>query len=154
MSIAARVTDSISGLKSSQTNVLGQTNLINFGESPEISTHDLGFEADRPSKILNIAAASSTLRVSGPTVSRVFDRGRTSSRGNRPKLVLKPTSPFQAEGTLTEPPVSEPIAAAANPVDKETAPPEVDPPGRRLVILSNGFEGVPKCGFIPRIEKA
>ena len=78
----------------------------------------------------------------------------TPSSGSSPKLVLRPTRPFQAAGTRTEPPVSEPMAAAARPRETETAAPEDDPPGMRATELSKGFDGVPNLGFSPRMEKA
>jgi len=46
-----------------------------------------------------------------------------------PDVVLRPTKSFQAAGFLTEPPVSEPIPAAARPKETEVAAPDDDPPG-------------------------
>ena len=56
---------------------------------------------------------------------------------------LKPTNPHKAEGILTEPPVSVPIAAAAIPSVTETAAPEEEPPGILPILRSKGFRGVP-----------
>ena len=81
-------------------------------------------------------------------------RPSTPSSDSRPKLVLRPTRPFQAAGTRTEPPVSEPMAAAARPRETETAAPEDEPPGMRAAASSKGLGGVPIFGFSPRMEKA
>ena len=108
----------------------------------------------RPSSTAKRAEASATSRLSGPTVSMLVLRPSTPSSGSSPKLVLRPTRPFQAAGTRTEPPVSEPIAAAARPRERETAAPEDDPPGSRATSSSKGLGGVPVCGFRPRMEKA
>ena len=77
----------------------------------------------------NNLAASSTLFVNGPTVSNRLHKGTTPSRESLPAVVLKPTKSFQAAGIRTEPPVSEPIPAAARPNDTDVAAPDEDPPG-------------------------
>ncbi len=52
----------------------------------------------------------------------------------------------------TEPPVSEPIPAAARPKATETAAPELEPPGARS--RSKTFGGVAVLGLTPKPEKA
>ena len=79
----------------------------------------------------------------------MFDNGNTPSRGIRPVVVLKPVTPQSAAGMRTEPPVSEPMAAAAMPSVTDTAAPEDEPPGMRPSERSHGFFGVPKCGLMP-----
>ena len=66
--------------------------------------------------------------LSGPTVSKRGQSGTTPSSESRPGVVLRPTRSFHAEGTRTDPPVSEPIPAAASPNATEVAAPEDDPP--------------------------
>ena len=61
------------------------------------------------------SAQSSTVRQSGPTVSKPSQSSTTPSSGNSPWVVFSPTSEFQAEGMRTDPPVSDPIPAAASP---------------------------------------
>tara|TARA_B100000963_G_scaffold309156_1_gene284984 strand:- start:111 stop:296 length:186 start_codon:yes stop_codon:yes gene_type:complete len=46
----------------------------------------------------------------------------------RPNVVFKPTKSFHAAGILTEPPVSEPIAAVARPKATDAASPDEEPP--------------------------
>ena len=67
---------------------------------------------------------------------------------------LKPVKPQNAAGMRTDPPVSVPIAATAISSQIETAAPEDDPPGIRRAGRSNGFAGVPWCGFSPSPENA
>ena len=64
-------------------------------------------------------------------------------------VVLSPVIPQNAAGMRTDPPVSEPSAAAAMPSATETAAPLDDPPGMRPRARSQGFLGVPKCGLMP-----
>ena len=100
-----------------------------------------------------IAASSSAQQAiegaSGPAESSVPDKGKTPSSGIRPVVVLSPVTPQNAAGIRTEPPVSEPMAAAAMPSATETAAPEDDPPGMRPRGRSHGFFGVPKWGLMP-----
>ena len=49
----------------------------------------------------------------------------------RQALGLKPVSPHSAAGIRTEPPVSEPMAAAAMPSATDTAAPDEEPPDGR-----------------------
>lgn len=58
-------------------------------------------------------AASAAEWVSGPMLSSVGDSGNTPAVGQRPTVVLWPKVPQKAAGRRTEPPVSEPIAKAA-----------------------------------------
>ncbi len=62
--------------------------------------------------------------------------------------------PFSAAGMRTEPPVSEPIETGTTPAATATPEPEDEPPGMRATSVLRGFFGVPKCGLMPRPEKA
>ena len=85
------------------------------------------------------------MRVSGPTVSKRGQSGTVPARLSRPWPVFSPTSPFHAAGTRTDPPVSDPTAAAASPSATEAAAPEDDPPG--TAAGSTAFGGVPAIGL-------
>ena len=75
--------------------------------------------------------ASSTDFTIGPTVSNLGHNGTTPLRFKRLWVVLRPTKLFHAAGTLTEPPVSEPIEPATRFKVTLTAAPEEDPPGAK-----------------------
>ncbi len=60
--------------------------------------------------------------------------------------------PFTEAGMRTEPPVSEPSAAAARPEATATPEPDEEPPGTRAASRTQG--GVPKWGLMPMPEKA
>ena len=80
---------------------------------------------------------------SGPIESRVNESGNAPVSGTRACVGLNPVMPHSADGMRTEPPVSEPIVAAAMPSVTLTAPPDVEPPGMRFALRSHGFSGVP-----------
>ena len=65
----------------------------------------------------------------------------------RPQVVFRPTVPQQAEGLRIDPAVSLPMAMSTSPSASATALPLELPPG--MHAGSNGFTGVPKCGFTP-----
>ena len=76
----------------------------------------------------NNSPASSTVLTIGPIVSKLLHNGTTPSIDTLPKVVFKPTKSFQAAGILTDPPVSEPIAAGARPKATDAAAPDEEPP--------------------------
>ena len=82
-------------------------------------------------------------------MSNVGDSGNIPSVGHLFLVVFKPIIPFNAAGILTEPPVSVPIAKAANPDATATAEPLLEPPGILCTFSSHGFLGVPLCLFKP-----
>ncbi len=82
-----------------------------------------------------------TVAAIGPTVSSVGASGWTPSSGMRPYVVFRPTTPQQAAGVRTDPPVSVPSATSAPSVATATADPDDEPPGMRAG--SSGFTGVP-----------
>ena len=65
---------------------------------------------------------------------------------------MRPTRLFQAAGTLTDPPVSEPIDPEFKFKATLTAAPEEEPPGASLGSIALG--GVFVIGLTPRPEKA
>src|SRR5271165_5511858 len=71
--------------------------------------------------------------------------------GTRPHAVLRPTTPQQAAGIRTEPPVSVPNAISASPRATATADPLDDPPGTRRG--SRGLTGVPDHWLIPLADQ-
>ena len=85
----------------------------------------------------SISAASSTVRVSGPTQSSVHDSGMALARLTRPQVGLMPTTPQKCAGSRIEPPVSDPSEPknmrAATPV----ADPDEEPP-----VTCRGFHGL------------
>lgn len=88
-----------------------------------------------------------TVAAIGPTVSRLGASGQTPSKGTRPWVVLSPAVPQQADGTRTDPPVSDPSATSAWSLATATADPLEDPPG--MSARSSGLAGVPNQGFVP-----
>src|SRR3954454_18969428 len=88
-----------------------------------------------------------TVAAIGPIVSELGESGQTPSVEKRPYVVLSPTVPQQADGTRTDPPVSEPNATSASSFATATADPLDDPPGTRSG--SSGFTGVPNHGLVP-----
>ena len=105
-----------------------------------------------PSRAASSSAASSTDLQSGPTVSNRGQRGTTPSSERRPHAVFRPTRSFQADGMRTEPPVSEPIPAAASPNATEAAAPEDEPPETASGSFTQGGDSV--TGFSPSPENA
>ena len=76
-------------------------------------------------------AASVTLRVIGPAVSCWAEIGTMPVRLARPRVGLRPTTPFWPEGQTIEPSVSVPIATVARSAAAATALPELEPHGLR-----------------------
>src|SRR5437660_7021431 len=69
-------------------------------------------------------------------------------RLTRPKVGLRPTTPQKLAGTRTDPPVSVPVAAIANPAATAFADPLLEPPVYRAI--DHGFLGVPKMSVVPQ----
>src|SRR5580693_8029408 len=108
--------------------------------------------AAKPGSIRRMpSSAAATSAPSGPTVSRDSASGYTPSTGTRPQVVFRPTTPQQAAGIRTEPPVSVPRPTSAPPVATATAEPLDEPPGRRRG--SSGFGGVPDHAFVPAADQ-
>jgi hypothetical protein len=84
-----------------------------------------------------MSAASSTVRVRGPTVSSEKESGMAPVRGTRSKVGLMAEVPQKAAGRRMEPPVSEPRPAKLARAATEAPAPEEEPPGMRA-----GFQGL------------
>src|SRR5215212_1876640 len=80
---------------------------------------------------LRTAAASATVRASGPIVSWVCEIGMTPARLVSPTVGLLPTTPLALAGETIEPFVSVPIATAHRLAAGATPEPELEPPGVR-----------------------
>jgi hypothetical protein len=80
-------------------------------------------------------------------VSKLSASGTTPSSDRRPDVVLSPTRSFHADGTRTDPPVSDPMPAAASPKATDAAAPEDEPPGTQAASCTLG--GVAPSG-VPR----
>ncbi len=72
---------------------------------------------------------TSAVRAIGPTVSSVGLSGITPYELMRPDVTFKPVMPQNAAGSLTEPPVSVPIAQGDIRAATATPEPLLDPPG-------------------------
>ena len=94
------------------------------------------------------------LFVRGPTVSREEDRGKTPSKEILPNEVFNPINLFQAEGILTDPPVSVPMLAAHKLLAKATPDPAEDPPETLGQSFIMAFSGILKLLFVPSPPKA
>src|SRR5258708_8786046 len=77
----------------------------------------------------NANATSSTRRAKKPTWSSEGLKGCTPIRGIAPKLGLKPTTPLNAAGLITEPSVCVPSASGTIPAATAAAEPDEEPPG-------------------------
>jgi len=84
----------------------------------------------------------------GPAESRDLLRGIIPFIPTLPRVVFSPTMPQKEDGIRTDPPVSVPTAAAANPQLTATPDPLLEPPGTHPE--SQGFGGVPKWSFTPK----
>src|SRR5712691_13546154 len=85
-------------------------------------------------------AASATLRAIVPIVSRLSQSALTPARGITPKLGLKPTTPQNAAGRITDPAVWVPRASGTMKSATAAAEPLDEPPGvwaglRGLAVL-------------------
>ena len=74
-------------------------------------------------------AASATVRVIGPGVSKPSASGMTPVRLTSPRVGLTPTNPFTSLGDRIDPEVSEPRVPAARASDAATPDPADEPLG-------------------------
>ena len=86
------------------------------------------------------------MRAIVPIVSRLSASGFTPARGITPKLGLKPTTPQNEAGRITDPAVCVPRASGTMPSATAAAEPLDDPPGvcaglRGLAVLPGGEAG-------------
>ncbi len=99
---------------------------------------------------LSTAAASATVRPSGPTVSWLLEIGMTPARLVRPTVGLMPTTPFAAAGSTIEPSVSVPMVAAARFAEAAAPEPPLEPQGVRSSAY--GFRHWPPRPLHPLVE--
>src|SRR5215472_14376746 len=78
------------------------------------------------------SAAAATVVAKPPSWSRVSLSVMTPSRGIMPRLGLKPTTPQNAAGRMTEPAVCVPVANGSIPAATAAADPIDEPPGVRV----------------------
>src|SRR5690348_13981050 len=98
------------------------------------------------------AAASRTVRASGPDVPSPSEPETYGAGDTRPRDGLTPTSPQQDAGTRIEPPPSLPCASGNSPPATAAAAPPLEPPGVRVV--SHGLRHAPfnsdsVCAIVP-----
>src|SRR5215470_12021535 len=91
------------------------------------------------------AAASRTVRVSGPVWDRCSQPGKPGACGTRPYDGLTPTRPQKAAGIRTEPPPSVPIPIGPSPAATAAAAPPLEPPGVRMRF--HGLRVTPNVGL-------
>ncbi len=84
-----------------------------------------------------MSAASATHRAIGPFTVSGDQPSARRSLATRPGDGRKPTTPQNAAGMRSEPPVSEPVASGTMPVASATAEPPDEPP--QLRRGSNGL---------------
>ena len=77
------------------------------------------------------------MRVNVPSVSSVSLKTCTPEKSSSPYVGLKPTTPQNAAGRITEPSVCVPMATGTNPAATAAAEPDDDPPG-----VCAGFHGL------------
>src|SRR4029453_12870792 len=88
----------------------------------------------------NTRAVSSTVRVSGPTVSSDGQSGRMFSTDTEACVGRIPDNPQKVEGRRIEPPASEPSAAKLARAAPEAPEPDDDPP-----VMRCGSQGLRQC---------
>ena len=71
-------------------------------------------------------------------MSNFAQSGTTPTSDRSPVVVFSPTRSFHTDGIRTEPPVSDPIPAAASPKATDAAAPEDDPPGTASASFTQG----------------
>src|SRR4051794_41753884 len=78
------------------------------------------------------AAASRTVRASGPCTDRPLISALSGAVETRPRLVLMPNNPLTLAGMRIEPPPSLPGAAGRRPAATAAPAPPLEPPADRL----------------------
>src|SRR5215475_5275829 len=92
-------------------------------------------------------AASSVLRVIGPTWSSDSASANTPYRLTRPQVGLRPTMPHAAAGKRMDPPVSLPSEPKHSPAAVATPEPLEEAPAHRSAC--HGFTGISRSGLYP-----
>src|SRR3954466_10194869 len=78
------------------------------------------------------AAASRTVRASGPCTDRPLISALSGAVDTRPRLVLMPNKPVTLDGVRIDPPPSLPGAAGSSPEATAVPAPPLEPPAERL----------------------
>ena len=93
----------------------------------------------------NSNAASATLRPMGPSTARSSQPCSGGTRGTRPGVGRKPTTPQKLAGLRNDPPRSLPSATGSMPLASAVAAPPLEPPQVRAG--SQGLRVLPKTGL-------
>src|SRR5580704_3310558 len=104
---------------------------------------DVASMGSRPAMICIASAESSTVRPNTPNWSSDDANATSPNRLTRPYVGLTPTTPQNAAGWRTDPPVSDPSAIGTTPAATAAAEPPDDPPGTR--VGSTGFRAGPNA---------
>src|SRR5215469_3425702 len=104
---------------------------------------DVASRGSRPAMTCSASAASSTVRPHTPIWSSDDANATNPNRLTRPYVGFTPTTPQNAAGWRTEPPVSEPSAIGTTPAATAAAEPPEEPPGTR--VQSMGFSAGPNA---------
>lgn len=110
------------------------------------SGRESGARGSGPARTENPTATSATVRPSGPCTDSVEKPSAAGKVGTRPGLGRSPTTPQNAAGLRSEPPMSEPSATATMPVASAAATPPLDPPALR--VGSCGLRVGPNSGLV------
>ena len=110
--------------------------------------------ASWPAMADSINAASSTVRVIGPGVSRLDANATQPQREHRPYVGFIPTMPVMAAGNRIEPPVSVPVAAIASPDATADVEPPDEPPAVNWRSICHGLIGAPKKDVLLNVPMA
>src|SRR4051794_15652595 len=87
---------------------------------------------DGPAIASSSAAASRTVRASGPCTDSPLISLDVGAADTRPRLVLMPNNPLTLDGMRMEPPPSLPGAAGTSPLATAVPAPPLDPPAERV----------------------
>src|SRR5579883_1188621 len=92
------------------------------------SVIEIGQRSSGPAMALRNSATSGTVRAMGPSTLSVDHAFPLGNSGTRPGAVRNPTTPQNAAGLRSEPPISLPLAIGVIPQASATAAPPLDPP--------------------------
>src|SRR5690606_37347432 len=106
----------------------------------------LGSAGSWPAMACRTSAQSRTVRVNGPTVSRLCATGTQPSWLTRPYVGRSPAIPQYPAGTRIEPPVSVPRPARTRPAATAAAVALLEPPGIRSRFQGLRVIGKPMVG--------
>src|SRR4051812_50148023 len=96
-----------------------------------------------PAMASSRAAASRTVRASGPCTDKPLISALSGAVDTRPRLVLMPNSPLTLDGMRIDPPPSLPGAAGGSPEGAAGPPPPPEPPAGRVQSPGGRARGGP-----------